>query len=140
MLSTDITVYSKNNAFVVPVEITDKIILMEFDTGAVNTVISAELVFKEMSELQRSTLRDHCSKHCSPVILKSASGHKILGYPVITKNVLIDGVIIPILRYYMVIDRLFDDCKIALLGNDIIRYCKFLHEINGNIKITVIAH
>lgn len=136
MKSTNIEVFRKNNAYLVPVITDNGSFLAKFDTGASKTIISADVILGELSDEQRDELNQYCSKRCSFESFSSASGHKFLAYPVKLNKAIIGNVEFESFYYYIVIDKLYDDRKIALLGDDFIDCCGIEKQPHGNIIIS----
>ena len=106
----------------------------KFDTGSSATVIAASVFFEGWSEKAINMLETLCSqKGCKLKEFKSASGHRIKGYPVIARDVSIGEIVFPIFRYYLIIDGRHE---MSLLGDDFIDNCRYSHEPHGDIKIT----
>ena len=137
MQSTNIVITHQNRCFGALVGVSDKYFAIKFDTGASRTLISAELLTGILNDKQIKALKDYCqSKQIMPVPCVSASGHKFDAYPAYINNICIGGHRFEKFYYYLVIDRLKNGRKIALLGDDFIDCCGFSKEPHGNIVIS----
>ena len=126
---------NSSGCYKLPVRLHDNALVMKFDTGANKTVISAELIFGELTDEQRTNINKLCSNYCAHEVFTSASGHSFIAYPFFVANATIGKTEIPRLNCYLIVDKLFDDRKVALLGKDFIDYCSFSHEFCGDIII-----
>ena len=114
----------------------DNEIILQFDTGAVNTVISIDTAFggdyskiqkvrQEIEQEIQSGIYDRYTFH-------SASGHEMYAVLVRAENVLIGNEKISEFYFYMIYNI---DSSIALLGDDFLAYCQYVHDIKGDIEI-----
>lgn len=137
--------------FIFKILYTDTYTKLKFDTGAVNTVVHAQilsfkpkgkeeyngkLVENKIIELYNKKGID-LSQDNNTYRRKfyAASGGDFYGYLTRFDDVKIDGFSIPAFYLYMVPQN---DKIIALLGNDFLRYCQYYHNIEGDIIITKI--
>ena len=106
-------------------------LMMKFDTGAVNTVISVEALTKRKIDkawiVQSIQDKTPCRK------FKSASGNEMTGYLVHVDNADIAGSRIERFYYYMIMNV---DNAVSLIGDDFISKCTFLHSKDGDIEVT----
>lgn len=106
----------------------------KFDTGSSVTVVSASVFYDGWSEAEIKALEDLCiEKGCKLREFRSASGHKIKGYPVFAKNVSIGETVFPIFKYYLITEG---RQEMSLIGDDFIDNCKYSHEPHGDVLIT----
>lgn len=110
-------------------------IIMLFDTGAMKTVIPLSLLAdKSLNEEHRKTFKNKIkNKKISKETFRSVSGiDDIEGYLCKAENVIISGTPFKVFYYYLIVDDL---CKSALIGDDFISCCKFMHSVNGDMEI-----
>lgn len=106
----------------------------KFDTGSSVTVISASVLYEEWDESNTKLLEELCAeKGCEPKEFKSASGHKIRGYPVIAQNVSVGENIFPFFKYYFIVGG---RKEMSLIGDDFIDNCRYYHDPHGDINIS----
>lgn len=109
---------------------------LKFDTGAKRTVISIYALRDRWSLNQIKAIKDEFKKNnVKEEEFKSASGHKLYGYPCIAKNVKFDNIDFKEFYFFLVLDT---DRKIALLGDDFISSSVFYHDEGGDIYVASI--
>ncbi len=136
MQSTNIIAYRGRGFFGVPIIGNTSFFAIKFDTGAANTVISVEKISGDLTDEQLKKIKDYItSQNIHSKEFKSASGHTFNAYPSYMTDITIGSHLFNRFFYYIVIDRLFDDRKLALLGDDFIDCCGFSREPHGNIII-----
>lgn len=111
--------------------LTDNVIIIKFDTGAVNTVISLEALTNNKN-IDKNKLIKQLENSKKSHIFKSASGNDMIGYLCNASNVKISGVNIKDFYYYLIVNT---EQSLALLGDDFISCCSFNHSINSDIII-----
>lgn len=134
MTDIEITVRRKESSYRVPVDLGQFVPTLKFDTGSEYTVISARMLDGSLTDDQLKNFKDYCEKHSRHKgQFISASGDPITGYPVTATNVVIDGSVLPVFHYYLVLEN---KREIALLGFDFIDRCECKHSPSGNFVIT----
>ena len=108
---------------------------IKFDTGANKTAISAEIIFGTLTDQKLEAIKKLFEGKVQPEICYSASGHEIMVYPVVSNNVIIGGCEFPYFYYYLVLDRLKENRKIALLGDNFIDCCGLTKKPHEDIII-----
>lgn len=110
--------------------------LIKFDTGAANTIISAGSFAGEVISEEELSNKIMPFLNKRPDLVQqnfeSVSGNILTGIKAYAKNIKLGGVLIPTFYYYLVIDI----GKKALLGDDFISKCDFKHSKDGDICIT----
>lgn len=136
MQSINITAYRRNGFFGIPIIGNISSFAIKFDTGAANTVVSIEKITGNLSDRQLSDVRRFIEgKRISPKEFRSASGHSFSAYPAYLSDVIIGNCQFDRFYYYLVAEPLYDNRKIALLGDDFIDCCGFSREPHGDILI-----
>ena len=133
---TEVSVIAERTGTVnnIPIQLGMNYFDAKFDTGSSVTVVSASVFYDGWKDEEIARLKEYCTnKGCQQREFKSASGHKISGYPVTVKDVCIGETIFPIFRYYLIIDG---RREMSLIGDDFIDNCRYSHEPHGNINIT----
>ena len=114
-----------------PVTLGKFYITAKFDTGAGHTVISAQVFTdnwnEETAKIIEKKLDDRKIKKREFI---TASGDKILGYKICSKDVMIGDVMIPVFKYYFITRS---KRAVALLGKDYIDCCGFYHKPHKSI-------
>ena len=122
--------------YTLPVILEDKSILMKFDTGSQNTVISIKELYPSEKKEQLCKVCERLRKHkVQDFIL--ANKDKISGIWCVAKNARIGDVEIPKLYFNLILDV---EHPIALLGDDFISGCKFDHKPDGDVFISAFDH
>ncbi len=136
MQSTNIIAYRGQGFFGIPIIGNTSSFAIKFDTGAANTVISIEKISGDLTDEQLKKIKDYItSRGICPKEFKSASGHPFYAYPAYMTNIVIGSHLFNTFFYYIIVDRLHDNRKLALLGDDFIDCCGFSREPHGNIII-----
>ena len=133
---TEVSVIAERSGTVnnIPIQLGMNYFDAKFDTGSSVTVVSASVFYDGWSDEDIARLREYCTKKgCQQREFKSASGHKISGYPVTVKDVCVGETVFSIFRYYLIIDG---RREMSLIGDDFIDNCRYSHEPHGNINIT----
>ncbi len=140
MQSTKITAKRTGNFFTVTLNIGKQVLLIKFDTGACNTVISAEVLYGAISNVQKENLKKYCERNgIVPKSFEATTGSTMKGYPVVFNNVEVNGVQFSRFFCYIVVD--FEDSKksnikkFALLGDDFLDCCGYSHKPHEDIEI-----
>lgn len=136
--------------------IIDDIIMIKFDSGATNTVISYEMLTRETTSFPKDISKltndeidtikanierknrfiDRIKEKHQLHPFHSASGTPMLGVLSKVNNISISGHLLRApFYYYLILDI---ESPLALLGDDFISCCDFSHKVNGDIKITYI--
>ena len=102
---------------------------MKFDTGAVCSVISLGAL--SMGSYDIRGLAEALEYKASKRIFMSASGNQMVGYRICADNVNMSGYYLKHFYYYLVLG----DIDTALLGDDFIQFCDFVHKKRENILI-----
>ena len=133
---TDITVIAERAGTVhnIPIQIGMYYFDAKFDTGSSVTVVSASVFYNGWNDRELKALKALCiQKGCALREFKSASGHKINGYPVYAKDVSIGETKFQLFKYYLIIDG---RREMSLIGDDFIDNCRYSHEPHGDVHIT----
>lgn len=109
-------------------------IWFKFDTGAINTIVSLEALVnsKKLQSFDKKTFIANLRKGTLTKDFTSASGNLMKGYLCKATDVRIGGTIFGQFYYYLIVDI---NHPIALLGDDFISCCNFVHETNSDIII-----
>lgn len=132
---TDISVTAEKNGTVynVPIRIGMDYFDAKFDTGSSTTVIAASVFYDGWSDEETKKLEKFCeSKGCSRREFTSASGHPLVGYPVVAKDILVGNANFQEFHYYLITNG---RREMSLIGDDFIENCKYTHEPHGDIEI-----
>ena len=125
---------NENTGHGVKIRIDNHALLLKYDTGAKNTVISIDTLFGKIPFVVRERIREAFSKrNLIPREFISATGDTFLGYLVCASNVKIDKEVFPKFYYYVVIEN---KRTLALLGEDFIDNADYTHLRHDDIKIT----
>ena len=137
MQSTSIIVYRRNGFFGLPIIGQGSSFAIKFDTGATKSVISIEKIAGDLTNEQKTFVQEQiAAKNVISEKLRSASGHSFNAYPAYMEDVTIGNHLFERFYYYLVVERLHQDRKIALLGDDFIDCCGFSREPHGDIIIS----
>lgn len=137
MQSTNIIAYRGNGFFGIPIIGKTNTFAIKFDTGAAHTVISIGKFKGFISDKLISKAKDYLiENNYQPQKFLSATGNAFVGYPAHIDNIVIGNYKFPKFYYYIVIDRLFNNKQIAILGDNFIDCCDFSHKAHGNILIS----
>lgn len=114
-----------------------KPVLVTFDTGACGTVITLNSLLRELSKNNtklenKDSLVKKVTKNKFTREFKSASGNNITGVLSCLKDATLGTITISPFYFYLVTDC---NVEIALLGNDFLHYCKYIHSECDNIEI-----
>lgn len=107
---------------------------IKFDTGAVSTVISANKIFgrdlsdSDLEDIKKQINEKTIKKHA----FKSASGHIMSAYPCCYKDVVLAGCKFEYFKFYVVLEN---TANIAVVGDDFISCCSFVHTLKSDIVI-----
>ncbi len=140
MQSTKITAKRTGNFFIVMLNIGKQVLSIKFDTGACNTVISAEVLYGELSNAQKKAFKKYCEqKGIIPKPFEVTTGNTMKGYPVYFSNVEVNGVLFSRFFCYVVVDFESEPKtkmkKFALLGDDFLDCCGYLHKPHKDIEL-----
>lgn len=113
------------------------LIMFKFDTGAVQTIISIEALLDdiELENIDKNRIKitfENKFKTHIKTVFKSASGTDMAGYLCKSRNVLVDETEFKEFFYYLTFDT---NRKLALLGDDFISCCDFVHSAGNDILI-----
>ncbi len=137
MQSTNIIAYRKQGYFAIPIIGGTNSFAIKFDTGAIETVVSIETITGALSDVKRKAIKQYISnKRITPKEFKSASGHPFYAYPSYMTNMIIGEFMFDKFFYFLVVDKLHKNRKIALLGDNFIDCCGFSKEPHDNIIIS----
>lgn len=106
-------------------------IILKFDTGAAQTIISLGAFSKGLSTQNINSILTQI-KQVNSFSFRDASGNILKAYPCYLKNITINKIFLDIFYFWLNPNL---NLKKALLGNDFIKYCNFNHNINGDIII-----
>lgn len=114
--------------------INNKVTVFKFDTGAINTIISFEALVdgKMLKQIDKQNFMNSLRKNIPTKDFRSASGNYMKGFLCKATDVKIGDAILSKFYYYLVFNI---NHKIALLGDDFISCCNFIHESNSDIII-----
>ena len=116
--------------------ISQRAVILKYDTGAKCTVISAGMLDDSLTESDLQMFTAFCEKNCPDKYKEnfiSATGDPFKGYLVTAHNVKMGNSVLRDFRYYLVVENKRD---IALLGFDFIDKCSRSANAYGDIKIT----
>ena len=134
MTDISFTAVKTGTVYNVPIRLGMDYFDAKFDTGSSATVIAASVFYEGWSDEELKKLRLFCEeKGCTIREFTSASGHKLSGYPVVAKDILIGETSFREFHYYLIIDG---RKEMSLIGDDFIENCKYTHEPHENIDIT----
>lgn len=114
--------------------IRNKYINFKFDTGATRTVISVNALMDKEYTLEEQKEQFHQIKNAKDALVidefTSASGDKMGGIKCCASQINLSGEIWENFYYYIVFGS---KRKTALIGDDFISCCSFVHSVNGDI-------
>ena len=109
-------------------------LLLKFDTGAKNTVISVDAIYGKLSVETIDRLKTKLEKAAIiPKEFDSATGDTFWGYLVSARNVRIGQTVFSEFYYYLVLEN---KRTVALLGEDFIDNADYSHVKHEDIHIT----
>lgn len=107
-------------------------IIMKFDTGAAKTLLSLSKFGKRYcTDGYVKNIRKYIDNRAG-VCFRSASGHEMVAYPCMLRNVRISDVHLDSFVFYL---SLAIESNVALIGDDFISCCSFVHSIGSDIII-----
>lgn len=140
MQSTNIIAKRTGNFFAVTLNIGKQVLSVKFDTGACNTVISAEVLYGELDNKRKECFKRYCKQRgVIPKPFEVTTGNIMKGFPVLFENVEVNGTAFSQFYCYIIVDidgnRKGKVKKFALLGDDFLDCCGYSHNPHEDIKI-----
>ena len=135
MIEMNVPVERDSSAYRVSFDMGNYVPVLKFDTGARYTVISARILYRDVSDEQLRNMTEYCEKNYTKgkEQFLSASGDIICGYPATFHNVKVGDAVLPKFNFYLIPENKRD---IALLGYDFIEHCNGSFNMEKNIILT----
>ncbi len=122
----------------IPITIGNQETHIKFDPGASSGVISLSFFREELTEENIQKVVSFCEtkeKSIKRTFSSSAGRNDMTGYLIDAGKISLDNVELEHLYYYFIPQN---GRSLGLLGNDFLHYCKYSHEIGGDIVISEI--
>ena len=135
MIEMNVPVERDSSAYRVSFDMGNHVPVLKFDTGARYTVISARILYRDISDERLRHIAEYCEKNYAmgKEQFLSASGDTICGFPATFHNVRIGDTVLPKFNFYLILENKRD---IALLGYDFIEHCNGSLNMEKNIILT----